>query len=53
MTVIYLNGNLSEGFIAFGPYENFDAACDAHDFEQGWIMTLNEAATPDDDNKEN
>lgn len=37
---IWLNGNLSEGFAAFGPYESMDEACAMHDGDEGWAMTL-------------
>ena len=46
--VIWLGGNLSEGFRACGPYDSMDMAFDAHDGEDGWAMTLNEPATPED-----
>lgn len=37
---IFLQGNLTEGFDAFGPYKSFDEASAAHEFEEGWVMTL-------------
>ncbi len=37
---IFMQGNLSEGFIPFGPYPSFDDAAAAHDCEDGWIMAL-------------
>lgn len=44
---IVLRGNLSEGFRAFGPFNNFDEAagwCDdnANTLMQDWIITLEE-----------
>lgn len=42
---IFLAGNVSEGFTAFGPYEDFGAAADAHDGEEGWVMTLQTRST--------
>jgi len=35
---VMLEGNLTEGFKAYGPYESFDDAADAHDGCEGWIM---------------
>jgi hypothetical protein len=37
---IYLAGNISEGYEAFGPFENFDEACEAFDGVEGWVMEL-------------
>lgn len=37
---IFLKGNVSEGFRAFGPYEDADEAMDLHDGEEGWMMEL-------------
>jgi len=37
---IFLKGNLTEGFDAYGPYRNFDEASAAHEFEEGWVMML-------------
>lgn len=45
MAVIWLSGNLSEGFRAFGPYSSMDEAFDAHDGQDGWGMTLFAPAT--------
>jgi len=39
-SVIFLRGNISEGFKAFGPYESFDAAAAAHALDEGWLMEL-------------
>lgn len=39
--VVFVAGNLSEGYTIYGPYESFDDAADAHEFEEGWIMSLN------------
>lgn len=38
--VIFLTGNLSEGFTAHGPYEDWDEAFAAHETDEGWGMTL-------------
>jgi hypothetical protein len=38
---MFLAGNVTEGFRAFGPYSSFDEAAEIHDFEEGWIMELN------------
>lgn len=40
MSVIWLGGNLSEGYTAHGPYAGMDEAADAHDNEEGWLLTL-------------
>lgn len=37
---IFMKGNLSEGYIAFGPFEDIEDAFTEYDFEEGWIMTL-------------
>lgn len=37
---VFLKGNLSEGFRAYGPYASWDEAAMAHDFQEGWIITL-------------
>jgi hypothetical protein len=37
---IWLGGNLSDGFTATGPYESLEDVCDAHDFDEGWLMVL-------------
>lgn len=37
---IFLAGNLSDGFRAFGPYMSFDEACWAHDGQEGWVMEV-------------
>lgn len=39
--VVFLTGNLSEGFEAHGPYGSMDEACDVHTGDEGWLMTLN------------
>ena len=39
--VVILTGNLTEGFEAHGPYPSMNEACDAHEGEEGWLMTLN------------
>ena len=38
---IMLEGNLTEGFKVYGPYESFGEAADAHDGCEGWIMEMN------------
>jgi hypothetical protein len=38
--VIALVGNVSDGFTPYGPYLDFDAAIDAMDGEECWIMEL-------------
>lgn len=43
---VALVGNLADGFRAFGPYESFDAAANAHDGEESWIVTLEPARQP-------
>lgn len=40
-TFVWMQGNLSDGFHAFGPYASVDEAFAAHDGEEGWVMTLN------------
>lgn len=42
---IFLAGNLSDGFRAFGPYASAAEAADAHEYEEGWIMGLNTVQT--------
>jgi hypothetical protein len=39
-TFVFLVGNLSTGYMAYGPYESLGEACDAHDFEDGWVMQV-------------
>ena len=46
---VMLEGNLTEGFKAYGPYESFDDAADAHDCCEGWIMEMNPANKPNHD----
>lgn len=46
---IFLVGNVSEGFTAFGPYEDVDDAFVAHEGDEGWLMTLNERTNNGDD----
>jgi hypothetical protein len=38
--VVVLVGNPSDGFIPYGPYLDFDAAIDAWEGEECWIMEL-------------
>ena len=40
---IWLLGNPSDGYTAYGPYATFDECCSAHDGDDGWIMTLHSA----------
>jgi len=42
---IIVQGNLSEGFSLYGPYETFDDAAKASEGAEVWIMSLN---TPQD-----
>jgi hypothetical protein len=37
---IFLIGNLDSGYRAYGPYNSFDEACEAHDYQEGWVMHL-------------
>ncbi len=37
---VFLAGNISEGFTAFGPYEDVWAAVDANDGVEGWVMEM-------------
>jgi hypothetical protein len=39
--VIFLKGNMSDGFSAFGPYSSYDHASSTHDGDEGWMMSLN------------
>lgn len=39
-TTIAMVGSLSEGFTAYGPFADFDAACKMADGDPSWIMTL-------------
>jgi hypothetical protein len=41
MKFIYLAGNVSEGFKAFGPFKSFDEACEECEGVEGWVMELN------------
>ena len=45
---IVLVGSLSEGFKAFGPYENFDMAAEHHPGGDVWIMELDDSKLMDD-----
>jgi len=40
---VWLSGNLSDGYTAYGPYLSFSECCDAHDGDDGWIMKLESA----------
>jgi len=44
-----MEGNLTEGYKAYGPYESFDDAADAHACCEGWIMEMNPANKPNHD----
>ena len=37
---IFLEGNLSDGFKAWGPYETLEEAFRIHSFAEGWMFTL-------------
>jgi len=37
---IVMVGNLSEGYVAYGPYATFGDAAEAHDSEECWIMEV-------------
>jgi hypothetical protein len=37
---IWLLGNISDGYTAYGPYDTFDECCYEHDGDDGWIMQL-------------
>ena len=37
---IFLAGNISDGFKAYGPYSTFDDVCEFHDMNEGWVMEL-------------
>jgi hypothetical protein len=39
---IMMEGNLTEGYKVYGPYESFDVAADAHEECEGWIMETEE-----------
>jgi len=56
MAHIVLEGNISEGFKAYGPYEDFDAAVSDTDYgSETWVMELHapEDRTQDPDLDEN
>jgi len=38
--IIWLYGNLSEGFVAYGPYASWEDCFEAHDGDEGWGMEL-------------
>jgi hypothetical protein len=42
---IFMSGNLSEGYMAHGPYPSLGEVAAAHEGEEGWIMTLNKPKT--------
>lgn len=37
---VFLAGNLSEGYKAYGPYSSLEYACEYHAFDEGWVMEL-------------
>jgi hypothetical protein len=37
---VFIAGNLSDGYGAFGPYESFDEACELNNWREGWIMEM-------------
>tara|TARA_B110000263_G_scaffold156145_1_gene135598 strand:- start:3005 stop:3139 length:135 start_codon:yes stop_codon:yes gene_type:complete len=39
---IMMEGNLTEGYKVYGPYESFDDASNAHEGCEGWIMKAEE-----------
>jgi hypothetical protein len=39
---IMMEGNLTEGYKVYGPYESFDVTADAHEGCEGWIMETEE-----------
>lgn len=42
--VVFLKGNVSDGFCVIGPYPSWDTAFQAHETEEGWFMTLHPPA---------
>ncbi len=40
MKCIFLAGNVSEGFRAYGPCKDFDEAAEKFDGVEGWVMDL-------------
>lgn len=42
-SVVFLKGNLSEGYTAHGPYPDHLDAWVAHDADEGWTMTITES----------
>lgn len=48
-TYLVIAGNFSEGFIFYGPYETFEAACFDFDMDpDSWIATLEPPKVWDD-----
>jgi len=45
---VFLKGNLSEGWIAYGPYQDIHQALDAHMDEEGWALTMQPAKKEED-----
>jgi hypothetical protein len=43
---IVMAGNLSEGYVAYGPYATFDDAANAHVYEECWIMEVTNKEAP-------
>jgi hypothetical protein len=39
---VFLAGNLSDGYDAFGPYETFGEAFDVNEWREGWVMELHQ-----------
>ncbi len=37
---VFMLGNVSEGFTAYGPYDSLDEACDTWEGAEGWAMEL-------------
>ena len=48
MCFIFMAGNLSDGYVAFGPYDAFDDAADAHEWQDGWIMDVQSLSRSDE-----
>jgi hypothetical protein len=37
---VFLAGNMSEGYVAYGPYSSLDYALDNCDGMEGWVMEM-------------
>lgn len=40
VTFCFMQGNVSEGFTAYGPYDSVDEALEAWEGAEGWVMEL-------------